>query len=78
VTYVPPSHELPDQLPMILLVLHRNESIHPQRISFGQEANHDQPIEFTTDCHALFGAYQLDHDFPPTISIDMRYLCRKS
>jgi hypothetical protein len=74
VTYTPPNMELPDRLPMLLIVLHRNDSIDPQRISFGQDANHSRPIEFTVDCPTLFGMDEIPIGFPQFFTIDIRYL----
>jgi hypothetical protein len=74
VTYIPPSMESPDHLPMVLVVLHRNDSIDPQRIHFGQDADHSQPIEFTVDCPTLFGMNEIPTEFPQVFTIDIRYL----
>jgi hypothetical protein len=72
--YTPPSMELPDCIPMTLIALHRNNSIDPQRIPFGQDANHNQPIELTVDCPTLFGLEEIPTGFPQSFTIDIRYL----
>jgi hypothetical protein len=74
VMYIHPSlKKLPDCIPMKIIVLHRKNSIPPQRLSFGQDANHDQPILINIDCRAIFREYQLV-DFPESFSKDIRYL----
>jgi hypothetical protein len=76
ISYVPPSHDLPDQISMTMVIFHREDAIPPQEISFGEDADRSQHIMAGFDSRALFGNDddEIPSGIPPVVQVDIRIL----